>query len=98
MYGVSPTINQEEMNTRGEENEGLFHKLSSNFRNFRNYIGTFVTNQYLTIKNRKSNPILKLKDGNVCKFQEKSKKEKIIKKLNEIIQILKYEGTNSENY
>lgn len=30
-----------------------------------------------------------------CKFQEKSKKEEIIKKLNEIIQILKDEGKSS---
>lgn len=95
IYEVSPSIKQDKMNIQGKEDEGFFHKCSSNFRNVINYIRNFVTNQYLRTKNWKHNPILISKDESVCKFQEKSKKEEIIKKLNEIVQLLKDEGTSS---
>lgn len=93
IYGVSSSIKQEEMNIRGKEDEDIIHQRFPNFRIARNYIGPFVTNQYLRIKNWKHNIILKSKDQSVCKLQEKSKKGEIIKKLNEIVQLLKYEGT-----
>lgn len=68
VYGVSSSIEQDEMNIQVKEDEGLFHKYSSNFRNVRKFIGTFVTNKYLRIKNWKHNLIIKSKDGSVCKF------------------------------
>lgn len=96
IYGFSPSIDQEEMNIRGLEDESLFHNYSSNFRNDRNYIGTFVTSQYLRIKNWKFNSILKSKDESSHKFQEELRKEEIIKKLNETIQLLKDEEASSK--
>lgn len=53
---------KEEMNTRGKEDENVTFKRSLKFRNIGNYVGMFVVNQYLRIKNWKFNPILKLKD------------------------------------
>lgn len=50
IYGVSQSIKQEEMNTRGEEDESITHQCSTKFRISRNYIGTFITNQYLRVK------------------------------------------------
>lgn len=48
------------MNTQGEEVEWFIHKYFSKFRKVINYIGTFVTNQYLIVKNwnKKFDPIL----------------------------------------
>lgn len=39
IYEVSSGIEQEEMNTWGEENEYITHKYFSKFRNIRDYIG-----------------------------------------------------------
>lgn len=60
---------------------------------------TFVANKNLRVKNWNQNhdPILKLRDGNVYDFQQKSKKEEIFEKLNDLIQLLKYEGMRSRN-
>lgn len=40
---VSPSVEQEEMNTRGEKDEYTTFKCFSKFRNIRNYIGKFVS-------------------------------------------------------
>lgn len=70
IYGVSPSIKQEKMNTRGEKDEDTNHKCFSKFRNIRNYLGNFITNKYLRIS-WKFNPILKSKDGSLHEFQKK---------------------------
>lgn len=49
IYGISPSIEQEEMNTGSKANEDITHKYFSKFRNIRNYISTFFTNQYLRV-------------------------------------------------
>lgn len=74
IYKVFPSIKQEEMDTRGEEDEHTSFKCFSKFRNIRNYIGTFVANQCLRVKNWKFNQILKSKDGSLHEFKEKSRK------------------------
>lgn len=67
------------------------------FRNVRNYIGKFVTYQYLRIKNWKLDQIIKSKDESVHDFHEKSKKNEIIEKLNELVKLFKDEGIRSRN-
>lgn len=66
------------------------------FFKLKNYIGTFVTNQYLRIKNWKLNSVLKSKDWSYREFQEKLKKKEIIENLNELVQLLKDEGQCSK--
>lgn len=51
IYGISLRIEQEKMNTRDEEDDDTTFKHFSKFRNIRSYIGTFITNQYLRVKN-----------------------------------------------
>lgn len=82
------------MNIQGEEDECFFHESFSTFINFGNIFITFVTNKYLRINNwnQKSDPILKSRDGNVNNIPEKSKKEEITEKFNELIQLLNNEG------
>ena len=77
IYEVSPSIEQERMNTRDKEDECFIHKYFPKFRNIINYIGIFVTNKCLRIKNwnKKCDPILKLKDESFCDLHKKSKKE-----------------------
>lgn len=77
------------MNIRGEKDEGFFNKCFSKFGNVRSYIGTFITNQYLRIKNLNLNPILKSKDRSDHEFQEKSKKDEIIDTMKELVQLHK---------
>lgn len=48
-YEDSPSIEQEEMNPRDEENEDFAFKFFSKFRNIRNCIRTFVASQYLRV-------------------------------------------------
>lgn len=76
-YKVSPSIEQERMNTRDKEDEYFIHKYFPKFINIINYIGIFVTNKCLSIKNwnKKCDPILKLKDESICDLLKKSKKE-----------------------
>lgn len=85
------------MNTQGKEDECFFHESFSTFINFGNIFRTFVTNKYLRINNwnQKSDPILKSRDGNVNDIPEKSKKEEITEKFNELIQLLNDEGISS---
>lgn len=94
IYGVSPKVKQEEMNTPGDNDEGIIHQWFLSFRIERNYIGLFSTNQYLRVKNLKLNLILKSKDGSIHKFQEKTKTG-IFEMLKELVQQLKDEGFNS---
>lgn len=61
IHGVSSSIEQEDMNTRGEYDEDVNLKCFLKNRNVRIYIGTFITNQCLRVKDRKLNPILKSK-------------------------------------
>lgn len=68
IYEVSPSIEREEMNTRGKEGECFIHKCFSKFINVWNYIETFVTNRYLRVKNWKSGLILKSRDESVHWF------------------------------
>lgn len=72
----------------------FFYKCFYKLRNVGNNIITFIANKYLRINNWNQNydQILKLKDENVCDSQEKSKKEEIVNKLNELIHLLKDEG------
>lgn len=72
IHEVSPSIKQEETNTRGKEYEWFFYKCFSIFRMFENNIITFVANKNIRINNwnHKTNPTLKSKDGNVYDFQE----------------------------
>lgn len=67
IYGVSPSVKQEQMNTRGEEDEYFIHKCFFKFRYVRNGIRMYVTNKYLRVKNwnQKSGPILKSTDKSV---------------------------------
>lgn len=91
------------MNTQGEEVETLneceyyFHIWCSIFKNLGKLIRTFVTNKYLRVRNwnQKHDLIHKSRDENICNFQEKSKKDAIVEKFNELIQPLKDEGMNS---
>lgn len=85
IYRESPSIEQEGMNTRGEdvECECFFHKCFSTFRNIGNNVRTFFANKYIRIKswNQKPESTLKSRDVNVYSFQEKMKKEEIIENL-----------------
>lgn len=83
IYGFSPSIEQENMNTWGKKDEDI------NLRNIRNFVGNCITNKNLRIKNRKFNQILKSKYGNLHEFQEKSRKKKILEKLKDLVQLLK---------
>lgn len=85
MYGVSPSIQQEEMNTQVAEDKDTTFRCFLKFRNFKNYIGTFVTNQCLRVKNCTFNPILKSKYGSLHEFPKKSKKIKIVEKWNKLV-------------
>lgn len=96
IYGVFSSIEQKRVNIRDEkldEYECYFHIWCSNFRNLGSYVRIFVSNEYLRVKNwnKKFDPILKLKGGNVYNFQRNPKKEEIIEKINELIQLLKDE-------
>lgn len=51
IYGVSPNIEQEWMNTQGEEDEFFIYKCFYKFINVRNNIIKFITNKYLRVKN-----------------------------------------------
>lgn len=51
IYGVSPSVQQKEMNTQDEEDEEVTLKRFSKLRNIRNYIRRFLTNQCLRVKN-----------------------------------------------
>lgn len=64
IYEVSPNIKWEEMNTHDEEDEWFIHKCFCKFKNVRNYIGMFITNEYLRVNNwnHKSDSILKSRD------------------------------------
>lgn len=74
---VSPSVEQEEMNTRGEKDEYTTFKCFSKFRNIRNYIGKFVSNQCLIVKNWKFNPIIKSKDrGAFMNFRKNQERRK----------------------
>lgn len=103
IYGISLSIKQERMNTRVQEvvtlNECEFylHRWCSTIRNLGGHVRTFVINKYIKINNQNQNsdPILKPRDGSVYDFQEKSRKEEIIEKLNELIHLLKDEGMSS---
>lgn len=92
IYGVSPSIEQEGLNTWDKEDgcEWFFHNFFSTFKTFGNNFITFITNKYLISKNcnQKSDPILKSRDENVYDFQKKSKMEENIEKLNDLIQVL----------
>lgn len=68
IYGVSPSIEQEDMNTRGKQDKDINVKCFSKFRNIGSCIGTFFTNQCLRVKNLKFNPILKSKEGSLHVF------------------------------
>lgn len=74
IYGVSLSIEQEETNTLGEEDECFFHKCLLNYRNLGSNVIKFISNKCIRIKNwnQKPNPILKSRDENVCprKIQE----------------------------
>lgn len=64
---VSPSIEQERMNTRGKEVETsyeyecYFHIYCSTIRNFGSHLRTSVANKYIRVKNwnKKPGPILK---------------------------------------
>lgn len=56
------------MNIWGEEDENTTFNCFSKFRNIRNYIGKFVSNQCVRVKNWKFNPILM----GLHEFQEKN--------------------------
>lgn len=56
----------------------------------------FVTNQYLRVKNLKFNLTLKSKDESLYEFQEKSRKNEILEKMNELVHFLKNEETKTE--
>lgn len=86
------SIEQEKMNTRGKDGEVTNHGYFYKFRNIGNYVGNYINNKYLRIKNQKFNPILKSKDGILHEFQEKSRKKKIVEKMNDLVQLIKYEG------
>lgn len=83
IYGVPPKMEQDGMNTRGEEVETpneceiCFHIWCSTLRNFGTYVITVVINKYLRIKNRNQKPgqILKSRDRMFMIFQKNSKKE-----------------------
>lgn len=79
------------MNTRGEEDEDVNLKCFKKHRNVINYIGTFITNQCIRVNNWKFKLILKPKDGSLLEFQKKSRKEEIVEKLKELVQLLKDE-------
>lgn len=78
IYGLSPSIKQNGMNTRDEEDECFFHKCFSNFKNIWRYVRTFVSNKYIRVKNwnQKSDPILKLRNGNLYDFLGKIQEER----------------------
>lgn len=95
IYGVLPSIKQEKMKMWGKEKVTTFGCFS-NFRNIENYVGNCITNKYLRIKSFKFNLILKSKDGSLHEFQEKSKKQKIVEKLNYLIQLLKDEEVKTK--
>lgn len=61
IYGVSWSIEQEQMNTHSEE-KCFGHKCFSKFSKVKNYIGILFTNQYIIVMNWNSSPILKSKD------------------------------------
>lgn len=85
IYGVSPSIEQEKMNTRDKEEENTTFNHFLKLRNIGKYVGNYTTSKYLIVKNWKFNPTLKSKDGNLHEFQEKSRKKKIVEKLNELV-------------
>lgn len=80
-----------------QEDECFIHKGFSKYRNIGSNAINFCANKYLIINNwnQKSDPIFKLKDMSVYKFQEESEKKEIIEKMNELIKLLKDEGTSS---
>lgn len=96
IYGFFDSIEQEQINTQGEEDENTSFKCFSKVRNIKNYIRTLVTKQCLWIKNWKFKLILKLNNGSLHEFQEKSRKKKVIEKLSKLVQLLKYEGASSK--
>ena len=55
IYGDSPSIKQEKMNTGKEDDIGCF----SNCTSIGKFAGNCVTNKYFKIKNYKFNPTLK---------------------------------------
>ena len=84
IYGVSSKYRtREDEHTRQRKNTtfNYFSKL----RNIGKYVGNCITNKYLIVKNWKFNPTLKSKDGNLHEFREKSRKKKILEKLNELV-------------
>lgn len=68
LYGALPSIKQEKMNTRGEEDKDTTLKCFSKLRNFGKYIGKFITNKYLRVKNWRFNPTLKSKYMSLHEF------------------------------
>lgn len=71
------------------------HKWCSNIGVLGGCVKKMISTKYLRFKNQgqKPNPILDSKDRSMfIKSQKKSKKNDIIEKLNEVIQMLKYEG------
>lgn len=95
IYGFYPSIEQEEMKTWGAEDEDIIFNFKKN-RNIGSCIGVFVTNQFLRVKNWKFNPIIKSKDKSLHEFHEKSRNKEIIEKLNDLIKLLKDEGTKTK--
>lgn len=93
IYGVSPS-NKRNWTHEAKKIKVSFINCFFKFRIARNHIGTYVTNQYLKVKNWKLNPIVKSKDRSAHKLQEKLKKGEIIEKLIKLVQLLKDEGFN----
>lgn len=70
IYEALPSIKQEEINTRDEEDKDITLKYFSKLRNIGKYVGNCITNKYLRVKNWKFNPTLKLKYGSLHEFQK----------------------------
>ena len=51
IYGVSPSVKQEKMNQRGEEDDFFIHKWFPKFRNVRENIRMLFSNKYQRVKN-----------------------------------------------
>lgn len=72
-----PPLKQEDMNKRGKEDEDITLRYFSNFINIGSCIETFITNQYLRVKNWKFNKILKPKVGTLLSFRKNPRRRKL---------------------